>query len=353
MKSGLKGLALVLPLLAGCTEFPQSRWEQLRDLRESLRGPEVAPFAPPSLTRFDQQYWRLHKALLEADGTLLLPQESDILERRLEICLSWGRLLLEHSLKSRQLLAEQQEAELERLSLGLDSARVASRWNPVLRTMVTAAELELQLARIEWQQGNLSRVEELVGQLRQSYEAFESELATTEKRFNDSILRDVWNSWVTETISRSRRDRAPVLIIDKRRRLARLYRSGRLLKTFNIDLGWNPIPDKLHQGDGATPEGQYRVLQKKNARETKYHRALLIDYPNRRDREIFRQAQSNGEVPTGRSIGGLIEIHGEGGRQSDWTDGCVALANPDMRELFDISYKGMWITIVGTRDAED
>ena len=102
---------------------------------------------------------------------------------------------------------------------------------------------------------------------------------------------------------------------------------------------------KRRQGDRATPEGRYRIVAKKSY--SRFHRALLLDYPNAADRARFAAAQRRGEVPRDARIGGLIEIHGEGGRGQNWTDGCIALSNGDMDELYSRVSTGTRVTIVG------
>ena len=76
--------------------------------------------------------------------------------------------------------------------------------------------------------------------------------------------------------------------------------------------------------------------------------ALLLHHPNADDRRAYAQARRSGEVPDGAGIGGLIEIHGEGGLGRDWTRGCVALTNPDMDDLFTHVDVGTPVTIVGS-----
>ena len=104
---------------------------------------------------------------------------------------------------------------------------------------------------------------------------------------------------------------------------------------------------KRSQGDRATPEGRYRIVKKKDVGQSIYHRALLLDYPNAEDRKRFAAAMKRGEIPRASAIGGLIEIHGDGGRGQNWTDGCVALRNSDMDELFARVPVGTRVTIVG------
>jgi hypothetical protein len=76
----------------------------------------------------------------------------------------------------------------------------------------------------------------------------------------------------------------------------------------------------------------------------------LLDYPNATDRSRWERERRAGRVPPGAGPGSLIEIHGHGGRGIDWTDGCVALADPQMDRLFDLVPARAAVTIVGTYD---
>jgi hypothetical protein len=80
-----------------------------------------------------------------------------------------------------------------------------------------------------------------------------------------------------------------------------------------------------------------------------YHRALLIDYPNTEDWEAYLRARKDGRIPDSTPIGGLIEIHGRGGRQQDWTNGCVAVTDETMDILAGLAVPGTPVTIVGAR----
>jgi murein L,D-transpeptidase YafK len=88
-------------------------------------------------------------------------------------------------------------------------------------------------------------------------------------------------------------------------------------------------------------------VKKKDLGQSVYHRALLLDYPNAEDKKRFAAAKKRGEIPRASAIGGLIEIHGDGGRGQNWTDGCVALRNADMDDLFARVRLGTRVTIVG------
>jgi len=127
-----------------------------------------------------------------------------------------------------------------------------------------------------------------------------------------------------------------LVVIVKRRRLLQLLYRDRLMRTYRVALGTNPVGHKRERGDGRTPEGLYRIDYKKP--ESKFNLALHVDYPNERDRA---QAAARGADP-----GGAIYIHGqptEAGALSffrvkfareDWTDGCIAVTNVEMDEIY-------------------
>jgi len=168
------------------------------------------------------------------------------------------------------------------------------------------------------------------------------------ERFSDPSLLALWREQAAETIEESRRTGRPVIIVDKLRRRLTVYERGSERAVFAAELGGNGLERKLKTGDHATPEGRYRVTVKKSGGATKYYLALLIDYPNADDLRRYRAAEAAGEIPRGTGAGNLIEIHGHGGSGRDWTDGCVALTNEDMDDLFAMVHVGTRVTIVGT-----
>lgn len=157
-----------------------------------------------------------------------------------------------------------------------------------------------------------------------------------------------WQAWVDSTIELSRKNRTAVIIVDKIARECLLYHNGKLTERYNADLGKNWIGNKIQQGDHTTPEGIYRVTDKKQGSRTKYYKALLINYPNDDDKARFAANKKNGSIQAQKNIGNLIEIHGNGGKGADWTEGCVALSNDDMDALYSKSSVGTTVTIVGS-----
>jgi murein L,D-transpeptidase YafK len=92
----------------------------------------------------------------------------------------------------------------------------------------------------------------------------------------------------------------------------------------------------------------YRVVKKFGSNKTKYHKALLINYPNDTDKEDFRNEIAKGTLPRNAKIGSLIEIHGDGGRGIDWTEGCISLINSEMDVVFKVASEGTPVTIIGS-----
>lgn len=157
-----------------------------------------------------------------------------------------------------------------------------------------------------------------------------------------------WQRWVNNTLEQSRINDSYCIIVDKFSRECLLYYKGVQKEKFEIDLGKNWIGTKNHQGDYSTPEGIYKIVDKKSNGRTRYYKAMLLNYPNEEDKARFAQNKRNGTISSKKRIGDLIEIHGDGGKGADWTQGCVALANPDMDRLFAKCPTGTTVTIVGS-----
>lgn len=157
-----------------------------------------------------------------------------------------------------------------------------------------------------------------------------------------------WQRISNAAIKQSRSNHNQAIIVDKFARKCYLYSKGELIEIFHVDLGRNWMGSKNHSGDLTTPEGSYKITDKKERSRTKYYKALLLNYPNEEDKKRFQANKKNGIIAKNKSIGGLIEIHGEGGQGADWTEGCVALANKDMDRLYAKTSVGTPVIIVGS-----
>ncbi|AMV72451.1 hypothetical protein JCM30471_09660 [Desulfuromonas carbonis] len=163
-------------------------------------------------------------------------------------------------------------------------------------------------------------------------------------RFGEPLQLRQWRRMVDDSIAEARRQGDYLLIVSKLEREVIVYRGDREIRRYPAGFGFNLLSDKLHAGDKATPEGRYRVVRKNP--QSRYFKALLLDYPNTEDRRRFLQAKREGKIPAHAGIGSLIEIHG-GGRKG-LTNGCVALEDGDMATLFELVPVGTAVTIVGS-----
>lgn len=157
-----------------------------------------------------------------------------------------------------------------------------------------------------------------------------------------------WQRHYQAAIEQSAKRREPLVVVDKLAGKCFLYRSGKLKQSFDVEMGPNWLGDKQHAGDKRTPEGIYQVVKKKKGTDTRYHKALLINYPNEEDQKKFDFHMAQGTYSPNTQIGGLIELHGHGGKGTNWTDGCIALPNEKMDRLFDQCEVGTSVVIVGS-----
>lgn len=139
----------------------------------------------------------------------------------------------------------------------------------------------------------------------------------------------------------------PRVVIKKRKRRLELFDGDRLIKTYKIALGFAPEGDKEKQGDGKTPEDEFYIFTKNN--QSKFYLSLGISYPNVEDAarglekkiidknehdEIVKAVAEKRMPPQNTGLGGEIYIHGGGGANEDWTWGCAALDNENIKEIF-------------------
>ena len=157
----------------------------------------------------------------------------------------------------------------------------------------------------------------------------------------------MWRRMAQRTVEWSRAHGAAAIVVSKADRLLTLYRNGRRAVSYPVRLGFNGVLEKRYQGDGATPEGQYWVIKKRDRGQTQFYRALLLDYPNSEDRRRFQLARTAGAIPAESFIGGQIEIHGKEDMFLSQTLGCVMLDNREIDAVFEATAVGTPVTIVG------
>ncbi|MGI9238202.1 MAG: L,D-transpeptidase family protein [Woeseiaceae bacterium] len=126
---------------------------------------------------------------------------------------------------------------------------------------------------------------------------------------------------------------ADKVLIEKAARKLHLLADGKVFRTFKIALGIRPVGDKKKEGDFKTPEGEY-LLDSRN-QNSDFFLSIHVSYPSQSDRS---EAQQRGVDP-----GGAIMIHGQPNeptrsetyyRTRDWTNGCIAVSNSDMIDIW-------------------
>lgn len=132
-------------------------------------------------------------------------------------------------------------------------------------------------------------------------------------------------------------ERADAIRVDKSARRMELLRGGKVIRTYRILLGDAPVGHKRQQGDERTPEGRYRITFRNGA--SRFHLSLRVSYPNAAD---AAWAKAHGVDP-----GGDIMIHGgtPPGYGRDWTDGCIAVTDAEIEEIWRLVPVGTPITI--------
>jgi len=213
-------------------------------------------------------------------------------------------------------------------------------------TQLSQSEILFLESREAFKRGD---IQQTVRKIRQA----QTLLNGVEKSLNSMTLGyfrqlPLWKTWAEETVEWSRVNKQAAVIIDKFAHTCLVYKNGQRINEFPAELGKNWLGPKQQQGDLATPEGKYAIRQKKAGAQTKYHKALVLNYPNERDKMNFQSAVKTGRLSAEARIGGLIEIHGEGAKGVDWTQGCIALKNEEMDRLFDMTRVGTPVTIVGS-----
>jgi murein L,D-transpeptidase YafK len=140
------------------------------------------------------------------------------------------------------------------------------------------------------------------------------------------------------------------ILIDKSDYELSVYDEKGWYATYPVVFGNNNLGDKKMEGDKNTPEGTFRITNKKI--HEKWFRFMGLDYPTKESWDKFRRRKQTGEIPASASIGGSIGIHGTWphedfviDRYKNWTDGCVSMKNGDVLELYGFTPSGTTVTI--------
>jgi len=125
---------------------------------------------------------------------------------------------------------------------------------------------------------------------------------------------------------------------------------SKVIKSYPIVLGTDPINEKLREGDRCTPEGKFKI--KAMYPHKLWSKFIWFDYPNVESYKKHKQAKKNKEIPKNSTIGGDVGIHGvpSGAEyaidaRQNWTWGCVSLKNKDINEIYKFAFIGLIVEI--------
>lgn len=150
---------------------------------------------------------------------------------------------------------------------------------------------------------------------------------------------------------------SPEIFVYKEKRRLYIIQSNVLVRDYPVGLGFSPRGDKEIEGDGRTPEGEFFVCMKNSG--SRFSKSLGLNYPDKRHaeraffagvisplefRDILLAFERRSTPPWSTVLGGKIFIHA-GGAHKDWTEGCIALYDSDMDELFQIAAMGTPVSI--------
>jgi len=344
-------LALTGTLLSSCVEaVPQDMIKALESIDRDLIELRAAEFSPSEYTRFAHQWMALKTRVQTDEDVIRWPWESNDLEVALLQLQEEGSHTVARLTKERDELRRSAEEKIARvedrfrmITMQVDS--IGSRL--VLGQKPVETDLLMKQARSFYEEGQYDRSLDASHRAAQNLVTQAALLSNELGRYANRDRISLWQRMAKDTITWSRVHRTSAIVISKADRLLILYRDGQKVLSYPVRLGFNGIREKQYQGDGATPEGRYRISSKRGQGQTQFYRALALDYPNEEDRRRYRLGRTAGRIPASRAIGGQIEIHGVENELMAQTLGCVMLNNPQMVLLYDRVDKGTPVTIVG------
>jgi hypothetical protein len=347
----LMGCLGLLATMSACVQkAPPELVQELEALDRQLINEQGAEFAPEEYAQFVKDWVAVKGRLGVEDDVIRWPWEPDTLMADLRRVQEKGTQAVSAASQRREAGRLEAEARLEALERRLQRFtgsvdEIGSRLVLGQRPMET--DLLAKQARTFFHQGLYTRALEAVEAASDLIDDQTATLTAELGRYASEDSVAAWRRMAQRTVDWSRRHGAAAIVVSKADRRLTLYRGGKAVVSYPVRLGFNGMMEKRYQGDGATPEGEYRVIRKRDRGETKFYRALLLDYPNAKDRQRFRIARDRGIFPAESSIGGQIEIHGGDDTMLSQTLGCVMLENRQIDVLFRQTETGTPVTIVG------
>lgn len=254
----------------------------------------------------------------------------------------------QQSILEKNKFGQQLKSEIEEAEKKIEKFELSFKSLPLKRETFDAfnkGKMEYLEAKDELKKNDLVRATVLIERANAKLADAETSARRKIENFYKNYPDWVKNAHLADQLSKKGQ---LVILVNKMDSKCSLLKSGKTIKVFNAELGSNWMADKVMKGDRSTPEGVYKITEKKKGIKTKYHKALLLNYPNDEDAARFDVLKRNGSIPRSAQIGGMIEIHGDGGKGIHWTDGCIALQNKEIDQLYDLCSTGTYVIIIGS-----
>jgi len=349
LAGGILGSSLLLRLLWPATANPYQAFEEARLALSAAHHAEAKTYTPKLLQMAESRWERAHRSWHFQNQRWRLRRNYQSVIDSVTIATRMARQASTLAVAKRDSLQWLSATGITLVKDKIDSFKAQFNHLPVqaaLRKKFLAGELAILESELAFNRRDYFRAVAKYRQAAGDVGSAGEQAGKTLRAYLSHLPK--WRRWVEETIAQSKQDKDLAIVVDKMAANVQIYEAGILRAEYPVELGPRWVGHKRHRGDGATPEGRYRVLRKKDTNRTIYHKALEINYPNDADQEAFQSAVARGELPRGTHIGGLIEIHGEGGKGANWTAGCVALRNAHMDAVFKLAKVGTPVTIVGS-----
>lgn len=353
------GRAIALPFIilffSACNSSPPPPEIKLIEAIDfELHKIDAVKYAPDEYNKFKVNLRMLKDKIVQEESKLSFLKNYDSIQKNIGAISGDGKRLLiainEDKSKRKEKISDKIK-KLEAKAGIINKLTLKVNVGASTRKLLTKGGIALSEAKASIDSNRYDSAMEKVEDAAALLNGAEKLVTPILKRYSQNDIINKWRKFVRDTIDESKRKKMAVIVVDKAERTLTLYINGKILQAFNIGFGRYGYRDKLFSGDDATPEGRYKIIKKSGRGESKYYRALLLDYPNQEDRKEFLKAKKRGLISKNARIGGLIEIHG-GGEEST-TNGCIALENNHMDELFDKVAIGTPVTIVGATSIEN
>ena len=350
-------LLCVVGSASGCVEtVPDELVDAIEAIDRDLVSLRAGDVSPDDYSHFVQHWINLKARVQSEENLVRWPWEENGLERDLETLHEEGTQLVA-SVKERQntqrLSAEAKLSRIEQrlrfltASVGTIGSRLVSGEQHL------ETEFWIKQARTLLEDGQYERSIQASDRASKIVLAQAMTLNNELGRYADEELITAWKDAARRTVEWSHAHRAQAIVISKADRLLILYKNGRKVLSYPIQLGSRGIRAKRHYGDGATPEGEYRIVRKRGQRHTPFHRSLVLNYPNADDKRRFEAAQKAGEISKSQPISGSIEIHGIAHGITDQPFGSIVLDNRHIAALFQQVAIGTPVTIIGALESQN